>query len=81
MEPFRFRVRSPFLAVEADETNQFCTIETDSIISSKEEPSGPGLMKISVGDRSLLAFARDIVERTEPVLRSPDDFGQNLANG
>ena len=72
MEPFRFRVCSPFLAVEAREKSHFYTVETNSIISTEEEPSGPGLVKINVGDQSLLAFARDIIERTQPLFRSTD---------
>ena len=64
----RYRVRSPFLAVNNPEKgNSFCTIPPESVIGTEEAPTQPGLIKITLGDQELFAFARDIYERTEPL--------------
>ena len=65
---FRYRVRSPFLAVHGPEKgNSFCTIPPESVIWTEEAPTQPGLIKITLDDQVLFAFARDIHERTQPL--------------
>ena len=69
---FRYRVRSPFLAIHNPEKgNSFCTIPPESVIWTEEAPTQPGLIKITLGDQELFAFARDVNERTQPLDPDP----------
>jgi hypothetical protein len=65
----RFRVISPFVAFVTSGTNSFVTVPIGSIIATRQEMHDPGLVEIRLNDFSqpLLAFTRDIVERTEAV--------------
>jgi hypothetical protein len=62
--PERRRVTSPLLAVKTDE-HGFATVSVGSIIETSDDLADPGLHALKVGDEELLAFTRDIEERTE----------------
>lgn len=62
----RFRVTSPFVVIEPFINRPpFVTIPLGSIIETQEEIQSPGLAEIRLDNRPLLAFMRDIEERTE----------------
>jgi hypothetical protein len=62
----RLRVISPFLALHShDDRSTFFTIPVGSIVLTESDLFQPGLVPISLGDEQLLAFARDVTERTE----------------
>jgi hypothetical protein len=62
------RVFSPFLALESHgEKSTFCTVSVGSVISTEVDLAQPGLVPISLRGQSLLAFARDLTEHTEPI--------------
>jgi hypothetical protein len=65
----RYCVIPPFVAFGTSETNSFVTVPIGSIVATRQEMRDPGLVEIRLNDRSepLLAFTRDIVERTEAV--------------
>jgi len=51
------------------ETNSFVTVRIGSILATRQDIRDPGLVEIRLDDQSqpLLAFTRDITERTEAV--------------
>ena len=60
-----FRVRSPMLVVDKKSAH-LEKIEPGAIVAlNDEQPHGPGLREIKLGDRDLLAFNRDLEERAE----------------
>jgi len=61
-----FRVVSPFVGT-AVESKAFIAIPIGSIIEIRYAIGDPGLVEIRVNDERLLAFRRDIQERTEPI--------------
>jgi hypothetical protein len=65
----RYRVMSPFVAFGTVETNSFVTVRIGSILATRQDIRDPGLVEIRLDDQSqpLLAFTRDITERTEAV--------------
>ena len=69
MQPLaRFRVISPFLAVRSSPRHErFVTVPQGAIIETTDDLQEPGLGTVMVGGDILLAFHRDIVERTEPI--------------
>jgi len=61
----RFRVVSSFVAFHASVRNRpFVNVPVGSIIETREEIQDPGLVEIRVNNQSLLAFTRDIEDRT-----------------
>jgi len=60
-----FRTLSPFLALTESLKPTYFTIPTGTIIETDEELPRRGLIKIKLRDRCLLAFSRDMQERTE----------------
>ena len=67
MLPFvaRRRVFSPILTTT--KTGAFVTIPTGSIIRTPDSLDEPGLHLIRLGEEELLAFMRDIEERSERI--------------
>ena len=64
----RYRVCSPFLAVRPSPNKErFVTLPVGAVIETSEDLLEPGLGSVIVNGDNLLAFHRDIVERTEPV--------------
>ena len=66
------RVLSPVLAVKP---NGFETIPVGSIIEAPDNLDQPGLQSIRFGTVELLAFTRDIRERSERVYVPGAQFG------
>ena len=58
------RVVSPILGIKA---RDFVTIPRDAIIQTPPHADEPGLRPIVFGDQELLAFTRDIEERSERI--------------
>ena len=69
MQPFaRFRVVSSFRAVQLSaHKERFVTVPVGAIVETSADLQEPGLVTITLNGNSLLAFHRDILERTEPV--------------
>ena len=69
MQPItRYRVHSPFVAVRpSPQKDRFVTIPVGSVIETSEDLREPGLGTMTVNGTNLLAFHRDIIERTEPL--------------
>lgn len=64
----RFRVVSSFLAVRLSAHREhFVTVPVGAIIKTSSELQDPGLVTVSVDGDTLLAFHRDIIERSERV--------------
>jgi hypothetical protein len=63
----RFRVVSAFAAMEDPRSRRFVTIPVGSIVETFDDLHQPGFLHIRVDGRTLLAFKRDIKERTQPV--------------
>ena len=64
----RFRVISPFVVIQPFiNLPPFVTVPLGSIIETREEIQSPGLAEIRLDNQPLLAFMRDIEERTEPL--------------
>ena len=62
------RVTSEILAVASRPTNHsFVTIPTGSMIETSDDLAEPGLRWVTFEGKDLLAFTRDIRERTEKV--------------
>ena len=67
----RFRVVSPLLAVHlASRKERFVTVPTGACIETSAALDEPGLVEITVNGAPLLAFLRDITERTERIEQS-----------
>ena len=65
---FRFHVTSEILAVTAHPADhRFVEIPGGSVIETSDDLLEPGFHHITFNGKDLLAFARDIRERTEPV--------------
>ena len=64
----RFRVVSPFMAVQSSaKRERFVTVPVGAIVETSAVLQDPGLVTITVNGSTLLAFHRDIIERTELV--------------
>jgi len=64
----RFRVISSFLAVQLSaQKERFVTVPIGAIIETSADLQEPGLVTISLNGGTLLAFHRDIMERSELV--------------
>jgi hypothetical protein len=63
----RLRVTEPFLSIFATADHRFFTIPVGSIIDTSDDLNEPGLHGVRFEGQELLAFPRDILERTEPV--------------
>lgn len=62
----RFRVVSPFLAVQPSaHKERFVTV--GAIIETPADLQEPGLVTVTLNGNLVLAFHRDIMERAEPV--------------
>jgi hypothetical protein len=59
------RVRSPFMAVATSPSHKFVTIPAGAIIETFDDLAEPGLHRVKFGNVDLMAFSRDIHERTE----------------
>jgi hypothetical protein len=63
-----FRVVSPFMAVQLSaQRERFVTVPVGAIVETSADLRDPGLVTITVNGGTLLAFHRDISERTEAV--------------
>jgi hypothetical protein len=63
-----FRVVSPFLAVQLSaQRERFVTVPVGAIIETSAALQEPGLVTVTANGSPLLAFHRDISERSEPV--------------
>jgi hypothetical protein len=63
----RFRVVSPFLAVQLSaQKERFMTVPAGAIIETSADLQEPGMVTITMNGARLLAFHRDIMERAEP---------------
>lgn len=64
-----YRVVSPFLGVRRlPQRERFVTVPTGAIVEiSGENHERPGLITVSVNGETMLAFERDVVERSEPI--------------
>jgi hypothetical protein len=62
-QSIRLQVKSPLLAVDA--TACCVTIPESSVIETTDDVSQPGFHRVRFDGQDLLAFARDIQERTE----------------
>jgi hypothetical protein len=61
----RFRVVSSFLAVQMSaQKERFVTIPVGAIIETSEALQEPGLVTVTINGNPVLAFHRDIIERT-----------------
>jgi len=60
-------VTSSILAVAASAEHKFVTIPAGATIQTSDDLLEPGLHRITFDGRALLAFTRDIQERTEQV--------------
>lgn len=58
------RVTSAFLAITAAPDHSFVTIPTGAMIESPDEFAEPGFVHVLFDGKELLAFTRDIRERT-----------------
>jgi hypothetical protein len=65
--PSKFRVVSAFAVVDNHQPRRFVTIPVGSIIETSDDLHQPGFVQIKVDGKTLLAFKRDIEERTHPV--------------
>ena len=65
MSSERLRVTTPFLSISAAMKPRFVTIPAGSIINSVDDLNEPGLRGVRFDGQELLAFTRDIRERTE----------------
>jgi hypothetical protein len=64
----RFRVLSSFLVVQMSaQKERYITIPAGAIIETCSDMQEPGLVTITLNGAPLLAFHRDIVERSEAV--------------
>ena len=64
----RFHVTSEILAVATQSTDHhFVTIPIGSVIESSDDLAEPGLRHVSFDGKDLLAFTRDIRDRTAQV--------------
>ena len=64
----RLHVISPILAITAQDTkNNFVDIPAGSMIETSVDLSERGLHPVKFDGRDLLAFVRDIQERTQPI--------------
>ena len=64
----RFRVVSPFLAVRlVMQKERFVTVPVGAIVETSADTQDPGLIPVSLNGENLLAFRRDIIERSERV--------------
>lgn len=61
------RVKSPFLAIATPPRHEFVTIPAGAIIETLDDLAEPGLHPMKFGGVALLAFTRDIKERTEQI--------------
>src|SRR5579883_224561 len=59
------RITSPILAISSND-HRFVTIPKDDLIQLAGEDTAPGLRPILLRDQRLLAFNRDLEERSEP---------------
>jgi hypothetical protein len=59
----RLKVRSPLLALDA--TADYVTIPEGSVIHTVDDLAEPGFHRVRHDGQDLLAFARDLQERTE----------------
>jgi len=59
------QVMSPLLTVDA-RRSRFVVIPAGSIVNTSDDFPGPGFHPVMYDGRDLLAFTRDIRERTEP---------------
>ena len=62
------RVLSPLLALAA--TAAYVTIPETAVIETTDDLAEPGFHRVRYLGESLLAFARDIEERTQRIFRS-----------
>jgi hypothetical protein len=64
--PIRLHVISPILAITEQHTRHlFVTIPPGAVIETQSDFAEPGLRSVLFGGQDLLAFTRDIRERTE----------------
>jgi len=62
----RYRVVSPFLTVrELNEARGFFTVPAGAIVETAGDPQSTGLIPIRVYGELLLAFSRDVRERSQ----------------
>ncbi len=66
-------VTSSFLAVAASAEHKFVTIPAGATIQTSDDLVEPGLHQVTFDGRALLAFTRDIQERTAHVDGIADD--------
>ena len=62
----RFQVLSPLMTVDAMKS-EFVMISAGSIIETTDDLTGPGFHRVRHHSQDLLAFTRDIRERTQKV--------------
>jgi hypothetical protein len=64
----RFRVVSPFLAVQLSaQKERFITVPVGAIIETSADLQEPGFVTVTVNGNPVLTFHRDIIERAEVV--------------
>ena len=68
--PVRFHVTSEILALATRSDHRFVTIPAGSMIDTSEDLAQPGLHHVFFHGQELLAFTRDIRERTYQVTAS-----------
>jgi hypothetical protein len=61
----RLRVTAPFLTVTSTNSS-FVTLPEGTVIETSDDLTKPGFHPVKRDDQDLLAFTRDIRERTEP---------------
>ena len=64
----RLHVTSEILAVSAKNADhRFVDIPAGSVIETTDDPAEPGFRPVKFSGKDLLAFMRDIQERTQPI--------------
>ena len=62
---FQLRVTSSILAVTKTTHNNFIRIPTGALIETSDDLAEPGLRHVTLDDKELLVYTRDIRERTQ----------------
>lgn len=67
------RAKSAILAVTATDRHKFVTIPAGAMIETSDDLVEPGFIRLTFEGNHLLAFTRDIRERTETLLTEEPD--------